>query len=104
MNKSELIREIANKAGITIKEATASFDAFLETLTESLKNGDRVQISGFGSYELKKKPAREGVNPKDATQKIKIIFFTLMNSAFYARILTYKKKRTSCSLLNLVFI
>lgn len=71
MNKSDLIREIANNAGLTIKDATSAFDGFVEAITAALKKGDKIQISGFGSFEIKAKPAREGINPKTGA-KIKI--------------------------------
>ncbi len=71
MNKSDLIRDIANKAGLTLKDATLSLDAVIESITENLQNGERIQISGFGTFELKHKPAREGANPKTG-EKIKL--------------------------------
>ncbi len=71
MNKSDLIRDIANKAGITLKDATSAFDATIEAITEGIKSGEKIQISGFGTFELKKKGAREGINPKTG-DKIKI--------------------------------
>ena len=64
MNKSEFIREYADKLGVTIKEAEANFSAFVETLTKCLKAGEYVHISGFATFELAEKAAREGVNPK----------------------------------------
>ena len=64
MNKSDLIRDIANNAGITLKNATDAFDAFIDAVTNGLNSGDKVQISGFGTFELKTKKAREGINPK----------------------------------------
>ena len=71
MNKSELIRAMAEKAGITIKDADTAFEAFISSITDALNNDDKVQISGFGTFELKKKGAREGLNPKTG-EKIKI--------------------------------
>ena len=71
MNKSELVRTIANKAGLTLKDAGAAFDGFVDAITEALKADDKIQISGFGSFALKKKAAREGINPKTGG-KIKI--------------------------------
>ena len=71
MNKNELIRETANNAGITIKEATTAFDAVVKAITDGLKNGERIQISGFGTFEVKEKPERDGLNPKTG-EKIKI--------------------------------
>ena len=71
MNKNELIRETANNAGITIKEATTAFDAVVKAITDGLKNGETIQISGFGTFEVKEKPERDGLNPKTG-EKIKI--------------------------------
>ena len=64
MNKSDLIRDIANNAGITLKDATVAFDAVIDAITDNLNKGEKVQISGFGTFEIKSKPAREGANPK----------------------------------------
>lgn len=64
MNKSEFIREYADKLGVTIKDAEESFYAFVETLTDCLKRGEYVHISGFATFDLSEKNAREGVNPK----------------------------------------
>lgn len=71
MNKNELIREVANNAGITIKDAAIAFDAVIDAITAGLKNGEKVQISGFGTFEVKCKPARDGINPKTG-EKIQI--------------------------------
>ena len=71
MNKSELIRAMANNAGLTIKDATAAFDGLIDAITDGLKSGEKVQISGFGTFELKSKDAREGINPKTG-EKINI--------------------------------
>ena len=64
MNKSELIRAIANNAGITLKDAGNAFEGFVSAISEGLKNGDKIQISGFGTFSIKSKPAREAMNPK----------------------------------------
>ena len=53
MNKNELIRAIAEKSGLTLKDAGAAFDGFVKAVTDALKAGDKIQISGFGSYEVK---------------------------------------------------
>ena len=55
MNKSELIAEVATKAEITKKDADAAVSAVIETITESLKKGDKVQLVGFGAFEVKKR-------------------------------------------------
>lgn len=63
MNKSEFIRSYADNLGVTIKEAETNFNAFVATLTESLEKGEYVHISGFATFSLKDKNARDGVNP-----------------------------------------
>lgn len=64
MNKSEFIRAYADRLGVTIKEAEGNFEALVATLTHSLKKGEYVHISGFATFEVKKKAERDGVNPK----------------------------------------
>lgn len=71
MNKNELVRAIANKAGIKLKDADIALDAVIGAITDGLNAGEKVQISGFGTFELKVKPAREGINPK-TQEKISI--------------------------------
>lgn len=63
MNKGEFVRAIAEKAGSTIKDAEVFYDATLEVLTKTLKK-DSVNLIGFGTFELKKRAARTGVNPQ----------------------------------------
>ena len=63
MNKTEFIAEMANKAELSKKQAEAAYEAMLATVVEALKAGEKVQLVGFGSFELKEKPAREVFNP-----------------------------------------
>ena len=63
MNKTELIAAIAEKSGITKKDAERVLSATVETITAAMANGDRVQLSGFGIFETKKREARTGRNP-----------------------------------------
>jgi len=71
MNKSELIAAIATKTGDTKKGAEASLNAFVEAVTESLVKGEKVQLVGFGSFEVRKRAARKGRNPQ-TKEEIKI--------------------------------
>lgn len=71
MNKIDLVRAIANNAGLTLKDAGNALGGFIAAVTEELKKGEKIQISGFGSFEVKEKAAREGINPKTG-EKIKI--------------------------------
>ena len=64
MNKAELINAAAEKAGLSKKDAEAVITAALDTITAALKDGDKVQLVGFGSFEVKKRAARIGRNPK----------------------------------------
>lgn len=64
MNKTELIAAVASKAGLTKKDAERVVNATLETITESLVKGDKVNISGFGIFEVKNREARVGRNPR----------------------------------------
>ena len=67
MNKADLIAAIAAKTGETKKSA----DAFVDVITESLVKGDKVQLVGFGSFEVRKRAARKGRNPQ-TKEEIKI--------------------------------
>ena len=71
MNKAELIAAIAAKTGDTKKTAEAAVNAFVEVVTEALKEGDKVQLVGFGSFEVRKRAARKGRNPQ-TKEEIKI--------------------------------
>ena len=63
MNKGEFIKAIAEKAGFTQKDAAAAYEAFVATVTDALKAGDKVQLIGFGSFEVKNVEAKTGINP-----------------------------------------
>ena len=71
MNKSDIIAAIAAKTGETKKSAEASVNAFVEVVTETLTKGDKVQLVGFGSFEVRKRAARKGRNPQ-TKEEIKI--------------------------------
>ena len=64
MNKTELIAVVANKAGLSRKDAEKALGAVVETITEAVVKGDKVQLVGFGSFETKQREARTGRNPK----------------------------------------
>ena len=64
MNKTDLIAAVAEKTGMTKKDAERVINATVETITETLVKGERVQISGFGNFEVKAREARVGRNPR----------------------------------------
>lgn len=71
MNKTELIAAIAAKTGETKKDAEATLNAFVSVVSETLAKGDKVQLVGFGSFEVRKRAARKGRNPQ-TKEEIKI--------------------------------
>ena len=64
MNKGEFIKAVAAKAGFTNKDAALAYEAIVETITEALKNGEKIQLVGFGTFEMKNVPAKTGINPQ----------------------------------------
>lgn len=64
MNKGELIKAMAEKTGFSQKDAAAAYDAFVCAVTESLKAGEKVQLVGFGTLEVKEVAAKTGINPQ----------------------------------------
>ena len=63
MNKTELIAAVAEKSGLTRKDSEKAVLAALETITETLKTGEKVQLVGFGVFETRVRPAHKGHNP-----------------------------------------
>jgi len=64
MNKTELIAEVAAKAGLSKKDAEKALNATIDTIADTLAKGDKVQLVGFGGFETKKREARTGRNPR----------------------------------------
>jgi nucleoid DNA-binding protein len=72
MNKQELIDALANKLSLGKTEAEKVLHGFVEVVTETLKSGNEVNISGFGAFVVTDRSARMGVNPQNPTEKIQI--------------------------------
>ena len=64
MNKTDLIAEIAKETGLTKKDAGSAVNAFVDIVSEELKKGGKVQLVGFGTFEISERAAREGRNPQ----------------------------------------
>lgn len=64
MNKSELINSVAEESGLSKKDAGKAVDAVFDTILNALKEGDRVQLIGFGTFEVRDRAARKGRNPQ----------------------------------------
>ena len=72
MNKTEIIAAVAEEAGISKKDAEKALKAFTDAVTAELKKGGKVQLVGFGTFEVSERAAREGRNPQTgAVMKIK---------------------------------
>lgn len=71
MTKSELIDQVAERANLSKKDAGAAVNALLDTVQSALVSGDSVQITGFGTFEVRQRAAREGVKP-GTSEKIHI--------------------------------
>ena len=68
MNKTELVAIIAEKTGITKKDAESVLSATIESITKALKDGDKVQLVGFGTFETRLRAARTGRNPQTGAE------------------------------------
>ncbi|SPP32652.1 DNA-binding protein HU [Arsenophonus endosymbiont of Aleurodicus floccissimus] len=64
MNKTEIINQIAEKAHLIKKDSEKTLNAFIKTVSETLKSGDDIQLVSFGSFQVKPRAAREGLNPQ----------------------------------------
>ena len=72
MNKTELVAAMAEQTNLSKKDAEAALKAFIDVVSEELKKGEKVQLVGFGTFEVSERAAREGRNPQTgATMEIK---------------------------------
>ena len=68
MNKAELVAAVAEKAGLSKKDAEASVKAFTDVIAEELKKGEKVTLVGFGTFEVSERAARTGRNPQTGAE------------------------------------
>mgnify|MGYP001765968217 CR=1 FL=1 len=71
MNKTDFIAVFSEKAGLSKKDAEKAYGAFVDTITDTLKKGEKIQLVGFGTFEVKERAARTGLNPQ-TKEKIEI--------------------------------
>ena len=71
MNKSDLVSMMAAKSNLTKKDSESALNAFIEAVETSLKKGEKIQLVGFGTFEVRKRAARTGINPR-TKESIKI--------------------------------
>ena len=72
LNKAQLIEKLASSTGLSKSVATVAFNTIFSSISKSLAAGESVSISSFGKFEVRKRPARRGVNPRDTKEKIAI--------------------------------
>ena len=72
MTKQEFVDRVAQKSGLNRKDAGSAVDAFLDSITESLRRGEEVSFTGFGKFSAQHRAARQGVNPRNPTERVHI--------------------------------
>ena len=72
MTKQEFVDKIASKTDLSRRDAAKAVDAVLDTITESLTSGDEVAFTGFGKFSTQRRAARQGVNPRNPSEKVQI--------------------------------
>lgn len=72
MNKADLIAKVAEEANLTKKDSEAAVNAVIEGIQEALREGDKVQLIGFGTFEVRTRKARQGRNPRNPGETIEI--------------------------------
>jgi DNA-binding protein HU-beta len=72
VTKQEFVDQVASKSGLSKRDAGKAVDAFLDSITESLRRGQEVTFTGFGKFSTQHRAARQGVNPRNPGQKVTI--------------------------------
>jgi DNA-binding protein HU-beta len=72
VTKREFIERVASKGGLSRREAAQAVDAFLDSITEALRNGEEVTFTGFGKFSVQNRAARQGVNPRNPSERVHI--------------------------------
>ena len=72
MTKQEFVDRVASKSGLARRDAAKAVDAFLDSITETLKSGGEVSFTGFGKFSTSHRAARMGVNPRNPSEKVNI--------------------------------
>jgi DNA-binding protein HU-beta len=72
VTKQEFVAEVARKSQLSARDAGKAVDAFIETITDTLKAGDQISFTGFGKFSTAQRAARTGVNPRNPSEKVQI--------------------------------
>ena len=72
MTKQEFVDRVASKSGLSRKDAGTAVDAFLDSITDALSKGEEVAFTGFGKFQTQHRAARQGVNPRNPSERVHI--------------------------------
>jgi DNA-binding protein HU-beta len=72
VTKQEFVDRLASKADLSRRDASKAVDAFLDTVTETLRGGQDITFTGFGKFSTQRRAARQGVNPRNPSEKVTI--------------------------------
>jgi DNA-binding protein HU-beta len=72
VTKQEFVERVASKSGLSRRDASEAVDAFLESITDALRSGEDVAFTGFGKFSVQNRAARQGVNPRNPTERVQI--------------------------------
>jgi DNA-binding protein HU-beta len=72
LTKQEFVNEVASKSGLSSRDASRAVDAFLDAITDTLRGGGEVSFTGFGKFTTQRRKERQGVNPRNPSQKVTI--------------------------------
>jgi DNA-binding protein HU-beta len=72
LTKQEFVDALASRSGLTNRDAARAVDAFLDTVTDTLRRGEEVAFTGFGKFSTQHRAARQGVNPRNPSEKVTI--------------------------------
>jgi DNA-binding protein HU-beta len=72
VTKQEFVERVASKSGLSRKDASEAVDAFLDSITDALRSGEDVAFTGFGKFSVQNRAARQGVNPRNPTERVHI--------------------------------
>jgi DNA-binding protein HU-beta len=70
VTKQEFVDRVSQKSGLSRKDAATAVDAFLDAITESLRSGEEVAFTGFGKFSTQNRAARQGVNPRNPSERV----------------------------------
>ena len=97
MNKTELVTNVAAKAGLKKKDAESAVNAFMEVVQQAMVEGDKVQLIGFGTFEMKTRPERTGRNPQTGKEMTILASSTLAFKPSSTFKTVIKPKKKSCA-------